>query len=173
MMKKHYHLWFIYLINLSYVIQTIYAILFFISVFTTKFTTNQKYFELDERTVIGFHQKPDLPIPEKLLWILINIVQTIPFGVTALYWIFLYKKEGKKFSNYIQHLILLNDKNQITLRSFSNPGYTTTCSIATNYIAHALNSVVSLIDTLIIAVPIHVTHVIFPLIVTICYILFS
>jgi hypothetical protein len=90
---------FIFLTNLSYSLQTFYGTLFFTIVVLARVNQRKVLEERDLTTTVGFHPKPKLPFLEKLLWVLMNVVHTIPFGVTAIYWIFLYKG-GEQFFFY-------------------------------------------------------------------------
>ena len=90
---NRFSLWFIFLTNLTYTVQTIYSVLFFIVVILARINQRKVLRERQTQTgdISGYYQNPKLPWLEKIVWIGVSIVNTIPFGVSLIYWIFLYK----------------------------------------------------------------------------------
>ena len=68
---------------------------------------------------------------DSFIWILFSIVGVIPYVVTLGYWAAIY---DPKDPQHIPHLTMFN---------------------------HGINAIFTLIDTLVVAIPVHVTHVVY------------
>ncbi|CAL8095595.1 unnamed protein product [Orchesella dallaii] len=83
---------------------------------------------------------------EKLIWILMNITHVLPHIVVVGYWMFVYKY----------------DPDQPSCERFKS-----------HFILHGLTSVLSLIDSFVVAVPVRKTHCLFLSLVLLVYVTFS
>jgi len=76
-------LYFIYLTNLTYFVQLIYSIIYFVLLLTVRIRRQNVESRLFPSS---FSHESYLPWMEKIVWILVNIVSVIPHGVTIGYW---------------------------------------------------------------------------------------
>lgn len=104
------NVYFIYLTNCSFTIQLLYSTLYFFTLLWVKLfpTTDKQSSDIESNDEIQYllgndnssKLENELPFVYKLLWILVNIVNAVPYGVTAIYWPFLYQG-GKSKSSFL------------------------------------------------------------------------
>ncbi|ODM96606.1 Protein rolling stone [Orchesella cincta] len=142
---------FLFLTNQTFTIQLLYAsaaFLYVLWVFLKQTWTRGCKGEDDMIPLTGFHLNDDdyqLPFACKALWISISVVQVVPYIVSGLYWV-----------------LLANDTT-----------FTMPCDRIDNLLVHAFNSVMALLDSLVIAVPSRISHAVFPFAYGVFYALFT
>jgi len=142
---------FIFLTNQAFTIQFVHASLAFLYVLwiflKQQYTRRNKSEEMIPLTNFRFYDDESYRLPHvcKILWIITSIVQVIPYIVTGLYW-----------------TLLARDA------TFAMP-----CDRIDNLLTHAFNSVMALLDALVIAVPARLSHALFPFIYGSFYGLFT
>jgi hypothetical protein len=92
--------YFIFLTNMTFAIQLIYSVFYFVRLLWVKIERREieKRLFASNSSNIGFSLQPVLPWPEKIIYALANIALLIPYVVTFGYWVFLYDA-CKKIAN--------------------------------------------------------------------------
>ena len=57
----------------------------------------------DENAYTNIRVGGSLSVLEKCIWIFFNVVNVIPYGVTIIYWMFLYDAGNLQFSSYVMN----------------------------------------------------------------------
>jgi hypothetical protein len=92
--------YFVFLTNMTFAVQLMYSVFYFTRLFWVK--VERWYTDTDERRLIpasspsniGVLLQPALPWPEKIIYVMANIVLLVPYAITFAYWIFLHT-DGK------------------------------------------------------------------------------
>lgn len=156
----HPEFWFIYLTNWSLFTQLIYSILFFasnaITIITTRYKTTWR--AKDRKADMRTESKDTMETTneavqldrntcvESFIWTMLGIAGTLPLFVTLGFWVAVYPAL----------------KTPLSALGWGNA-----------IVVHGLNSAFALIDTMVMAIPVHVTQFVFFVGFGIIYVLFG